>query len=153
MSVSPEIQNRRDELLKELDEGIRHAAVRAKVNYWIAICLMLGALVSSAGAGIGGILLGWSAKLTGGLALLPGILALFATTLRFEGKSNWQYRKMYALAALKSRLRLQLPETPSADNIASIAKDRDELTVRMQKEWDKEFALSWSAFQRGHRDP
>jgi hypothetical protein len=35
---------------------------------------------------------------------------------------------------------------PSADNVAAIAKARDDLIKQMQAEWDKAFVFNWAAF-------
>jgi len=105
---------------------------------------MLTALLASAGAGIGGIFDKLTAQQTGALALIPGIIALVATTMKFQDKAHWHYRKRDALEALKSRLLFQLPEATSADNIATIAAAYDELNRTMSKEWEERFSLNFN---------
>jgi hypothetical protein len=45
--------------------------------------------------------------------------------------------------ALRSRLSYQLPEEPTVDNIAAIAKARDNLNDQMQQEWERTITVSW----------
>jgi|SRR5882724_5375596 len=145
MANTPEIQNRIDLLKTELANGGKRARFRAKVDHWISITLMVLALGASGVAGVGGLSGVLSIKQTGAIALLPGVLALFASVLKFEGKSGWQYRKQQALDDLKDRLLLQLPESPTADQIAEIARKKNELIHDMQRQWEREFSLNWSS--------
>ena len=122
-------------------------------THWLAIAFMLIALICSGLAGIGGIAEILPARWIGVLALVPAATAIVATTFKFQGRSSWHYRKSDALNALRSRLLFQLPVQPSADNVAAVAKARDELTDRMQAEWDKEFVFNWAAFHPPPRHP
>ena len=148
MANTPEIENRIDLLKTELATGSKRALFRAKIDHWISIILMLLALGASGVAGIGGLSGVLSIKQTGAIALLPGVLALFASVLKFEGKSGWQYRKQQALDDLKDQLLLQLPESPTPDQIAAISRKRNELIRDMQREWEREFSLNWSSVQQ-----
>src|ERR1700719_544593 len=111
MTMTPEIQKRAERLERELSSAISHANLRARVNHWIALVLIAGALLSSAAASLGAFT-GWNNNLIGALALVPGIAALIETTLKFQSKSNWRYRKVDALNALRRRLLYELPEVP-----------------------------------------
>jgi hypothetical protein len=146
MVPTPEIKIRIETLRTELDDSIAHYQRLAKRNYRFALLLMMITLLSSAAAGVGGLFLGLDGKITGGLALLPGIIALMATTLNPQGRANWHYRKKDALNALRRRLLFELPEAPSADNVASIARDWTEIADSMNGEWEKHFGLNWSTF-------
>src|SRR5437762_2750748 len=127
--ISTEIQSRMDILEKELDQEIRHAQPRAAADYWIAVILMILTVLSSVIAGIGGISKSFNPEVVGALALIPGAIALLVSYLKYQGKSSFHYKKIHSLKALKSRLRLQLPERPSADQIAALAKERDRLLM------------------------
>ena len=144
MVNSAEVQKRKDLLESKLEGAISHYTLCSKVDYWITVILMLTALLASAGAGIGGITEKLTAQHTGALALIPGIIALDATTMKFQDKAHWHYRKRDALEALKSRLLFQLPEATSADSIAAIAADYDELNRTMSKEWEERFSLNFN---------
>lgn len=142
MPYAPDLKNRIEGLTRDLQSAITHSGNRAKLNHWTTIILMLVALLSSAAAGLGGIFFHFDPKLTGGLALIPGILALLATTMKFQGKANWHYRRQYALLALKQKLLYELPETPTSDDIAAISRSWSELGQKMQEEWERAFSLS-----------
>jgi hypothetical protein len=72
MAPTPEIQARIDAMKGEFEGAIAHYQRLARANYKFALFLMGLTLLSSAGAAVGGIFLGLSAGITGGLALLPG---------------------------------------------------------------------------------
>jgi hypothetical protein len=148
MPPTPEIQRRVDALKEQLDEEIVHSWEKAKRNHLANLILMIIALAASVIAGLGGITNALSAQTTGAVALLPGLMALVAVTMKFQGKAGWHYRKRDALKNLKSRLCFELPESPSADNVAAIAKEKRELTIAMQDEWERDLTLSWAGFQQ-----
>jgi len=147
MSVNFEIQARANGLEEQLNDDISYESLRARGDYWIAVVLIVITLGSSVAAGLGGLAFGWSAQRTAVVAFIPGAIAIIATTMKFEGKSNWHYRKLYGLNSLKSRLLFELPSTPSVDNIAAISKERRELIAEMEKEWEAVLSLSWSQFK------
>ena len=143
MNPTGEIENRIDSLKSKLNEGIRRPESLARNNHWISLSLMGIALTSTTVAGLGGLLFEFNSKVVSTLALVPGALALVENTFKFQDRSNWHYRKKTALEGLKSRLLWQLPESPSADNVAAIAKDLDKLEERMDDEWRRTFKLAW----------
>ena len=147
MTVNFDLQARADGLEQQLNGDIRYENIRAVGDYWIALILMIVALASSAAAGLGGLAFGWSAQRTGAIAIIPGAIAVVAATMKFEGKSNWHYRKLYGFNSLKSRLLYELPLAPSVDHIAAISKERRELIAEMEKEWEAVLSLSWSQFK------
>jgi len=146
MPDSSEAKLRKDELARQLDDAIEEALFWARGNYRISLILMILAVCASITAGIGGLTDKFGAQLTGSLALVPGAIALLVSNIKFQDKSNWHYQRYYESAALKSRLLLQLPEIPTVDHIAGIAKERDEMEARLSKEWDDKFTLNFSAF-------
>lgn len=150
MEPSPEILKRKQDLTNDLDAAIRRAGAHARLNHRLSIALMVAALVCSVAAGVGGVFFEMSGKKAGGLAVLPPLIAFVAVNLRFESKSSWHYRKKDGLTALRSRLLYQQPESPSADNIASVARDWGELNATAQKEWDRSLSLNWSGLLHGN---
>jgi hypothetical protein len=153
MTIEPEIQGRRDNLKQELNDQIERCDKRAREAHWLAISLMLIALTCSGLAGLAGIGGFLPKLLIGILALIPGGIAITATTFKPQARSSWHYRKADALGSLRSRLLYQLPVNPSADNVAAIARDRDKLIEQMQAEWDKEFVFNWAAFSAPSAHP
>jgi hypothetical protein len=151
MEVNPEVQARADGLLKQLNEDIEYERLRAVGDYWIALILMIAALGCSIAAGLGGLAFGWTSQATAAVAFVPGAVAVIAATMKFEGKSDWHYQKLYGFQGLKSRLLYQLPLTPSVDDIAAISLDRTNLITRMEKKWEVALSLSWSQFKPHHR--
>ena len=148
--MTPEIQKRAERLEKELSSAISHTNRRARLNYWTALVLIAGALLSSAAASLGAFTR-WNNNLIGALALVPGIAALIETTLKFQSKSNWRYRKVDALNALRRRLLYELPEVPTADNVAAISDAWTSVTQSMELEWEKQFSLNWTEISQKHR--
>jgi hypothetical protein len=142
-----DLQARADELRSQLEREIRHERLRAVGDYWAGVILMVAALASSVLAGLGGLAFNWTAKETGAVALIPGAIAIIATTLKLEGKSDWHYRKLYQLDALRSQLLCELPESPSVQDIAAISKERSTLIRDMDLVWEKSFPLSWNQFK------
>jgi hypothetical protein len=107
---------------------------------------MMITLLSSGIAGIGGLFFGLNPQFIGGLALFPGVIAVVATTLNPQGRANWHYRKTDGLAALRRKLLFELPESPTAENVASVSQDWTKLTDHMNVDWERNFALNWSRF-------
>lgn len=147
MPPNSDVQGRIDRLDRQLGLADRRSIIRAKGDYWISLLLMLIAVSASIVAGIGGLSSRFGPQVTGALALIPGAVALVASNLKFQDKSSWHYRRLSALEALRSRLLLQLPEAPTVENVAAIAKDRDAMEERMQKEWDEKFSFNFAVFE------
>lgn len=143
--TTTEIQNRIGNLKSELERQIRHYRQNAIGNHWLAIVAMMVAIGTSFAASLAGFL-GANAKLIGGLALGPATCAIIATTFRFQARSLWHYRKKDGLDMLRHRLLFQLPESPTADNVAAISRDWEKLTDEMQKEWENNFTFNWTGF-------
>jgi hypothetical protein len=135
MSTSPEVQRLIEELAEELKSSASAEARRATRSYFVSQGFMIGALACSVAAAVSGIFFSVSPKTVGGLAALPPLIAYVAVNLKFESRENWYYRESVALESLRSRLKYQLPEEPSVDNVAAIAEARDKLTTSMQGEW------------------
>jgi len=148
MAYSDEIKARRAELVTTLSSDCEFEKKRAVIDYWIAIISMIVALASSFVAGLGGLSGRLGAGTTGAIALIPGAMALLAATLKFEGKSNWHYRKFYALRALDDRLKFEMPVDVTAETIAVLSKERRDLIASLNKEWETSLSLNWNQFQQ-----
>lgn len=143
MSGISDVEERRRALAKDLEGQIAYAKVKAVCNHRISLGVMLTALGCSVAAAVSGVFFSVKPQIVGGIALLPPLLAYAALNMKFDGKSSWHYRKVYALESLLSRLLYQLPEKPTVDNIAAIARERDTMHVEMQSEWDRTLAFNW----------
>lgn len=148
MSPSDEVKKRITDLTKELDSSIAHDNLRDVSNHWTAFVLMLLALAASAIAALGGVSGYLTAKQAGLFAAVPGAIALVASTMKFQEKSNWHYRRENGFKSLRRRLLYELPESPTAENVAAISEGLRQFEDLMQKSWEEELAFSWATFSR-----
>ena len=151
MPIDSEIQERKWGLDRELDLSIKDAELKGRLNHLTSLGLMASALGCSLLAAILGIFSSIDAKIIGGLAVLPPVIAYIAVNLKLEEKCGWHYRKGIGLRTLRSRLLYQQPEVPSVSNIAAIARERDGLDFDMQLEWESDLKLNWSGMMSGPR--
>ena len=137
-------------MIAELNERSYECRWYAKANHWNGLCLMILGISSSFVAGICGIS-GADGRVVGGIALVPGFVAIVGTTFRFEARSDWYFRKYNALTKL--RRSLQFEENVSGDGIRKAVHDWDDLDSKMQKEWNRDFRFKWSILResRGQR--
>jgi len=144
MPVSEQIAYRINLLDSELVKERDKAYGLAKSAYLWSQFLFTAAILCSVAAAICGLFFNLSGKAVGGIAALPAILAFIAVNLKLEARASWHYRRAYEMNELHSRLLYQLPETPTADNVAAIAKDRDTVINKMHDEWDKTITVNWA---------
>jgi len=135
-------------LASELDKDITLHGNNAQKLLFVVQFMMIVTVLSSILAGFGGLLKLWKQETVGALALVPGIMAFIAATMRFPEKATRHARFRDGLMALRQRLLFQLPENPSAENVAGISKDLTILRARMQKEREA-LAFNWNQF-KGH---
>jgi hypothetical protein len=121
----------------ELESAITHYRSLAKRAYRQNIGLVSATLVTSLAAGMLGVLTKVDQKYIGAIALLPGFFAACSTTLRLQAKANQHYRRKDALQLLRNRLLFELPEAPTASDIAELSKAWGVLTDRMNDDWEK----------------
>lgn len=107
---------------------------------------MILAILASAFAGLGGLTSMLGSQAVGTIALIPGAFALLSTTIKFDGRAMWHYRKKRELDALWRRLKFEMPTPPTADQIALISSERSALDKKLDVDWEKEFALGWGWF-------
>lgn len=148
MTWSPELEKRRDRLAEILERHATQTRRRARWNHRTSMTLMvLSVLCSVTAAGLG-FFTSQSSRLVGGIAILTPLIAYVAVNLKLEGKASWHHRKSNALRALGSRLRYELPEEPTAAEIAEVSKAYDALNVTMQREWDATLSFNWRGLGR-----
>jgi hypothetical protein len=136
------------DLKQELDGSITRHTRAANRNQFCLQGLVVIGILSSVIAGLGGISDQLKPKPLGVLALLPGVVAFIASTMRFQEQASRHTRYKEGLRALRERLLHQLPECPTADNVSAISKDSNSLRLQMQKEKD---ALAFNFAQIGQK--
>ena len=109
------------------------------------LCSLCAAIVGFAGKGSN------ASKWAGGLALFPPALAFIAVNLRLDARTFWHRRKGEALDALMKRLQFELPDSPSADQIAEVSKALTQLNASMEKEYEKFCAFNWNSLMSQNR--
>lgn len=139
-------QTKADELAGILKVDARNEHLRARTNHWTGMTLMITAILASAFAGLGGLSTKLGAQTVGAIALIPGAFALLSTTIKFDGRAMWHYRKKRELDALWRRLKFEMPVPPTADQVALISSERSALDKKLDTEWEREFALGWGWF-------
>jgi hypothetical protein len=141
------LQTKADALADILKVDLSKEHVRARTNHWTGMMLMIVAILASACAGLGGLSAKLGAQTVGAIALIPGAFALLSTTIKFDGRAMWHYRKKRELDALWRRLKFEMTVPPTADQIARISSERSALDKKLDIEWEREFALGWGWFQ------
>jgi hypothetical protein len=147
MSVEEETRERARSLEAALDADMIREKGRATADYWVSVVLMIVTLAASFTAGIGALGFQWSARTTGIVAFIPGAVAIVMTTMKFEGKANWHYRKLYGLSSLRNRLKYELSIPIGVEQVAAISREHRELTSTMEREWETSLSLSWTQFK------
>jgi hypothetical protein len=93
MSTASTLQSRIDNLRSDLEADRKRYTRLARLNYRFAYVLMIGTLLASGVAGIGGLVSDdiVVSKWMGAIALLPALFALVASVLKLQGRANWHY--------------------------------------------------------------
>jgi hypothetical protein len=146
MAENDLLQKKASELAGLLNHDSRREHSRARINHWTGMTLMILAILASAFAGLGGLSSMLGARTVGAIALIPGAFALLSTTIKFDGRAMWHYRKKRELDALWRRLKFEMPTPPTADQTALISAERSAVDEKLDSEWEKEFALGWGWF-------
>jgi hypothetical protein len=95
-----------------------------------------------------GLLPNHSSQVTAALALVPGGIAVLATSLKFETRCNWHYKRYYALCALIRTLEIELPESPTHDQLKAVSASLSKLEIDMEAVWESDLSLDWKHFQK-----
>jgi hypothetical protein len=109
---------------------------------------MVLTLITTGAAVTYGLLPNHSSQVTAALALVPGGIALLATSLKFEARCNWHYKRFYALSALIRTLEIELPETPTQDQLTSVSTSLSRLEIDLEVVWENNLSLDWKHFQK-----
>jgi hypothetical protein len=136
--------DKKEALLTELQQIVWHEGFWASINQNTSTGLTLLAILASIGAGIAGLLGSVSSQKIGIAAFIPGALALVATTMNFDGKAKFHNRKKRAMDALLGRLKYQMPDAPTDDQISLIHKTMSDIDQRLGDEWDSVSAHNWA---------
>jgi hypothetical protein len=138
------INERVQDLQTRLQKATNEERIRGDMLHFLTVLTIGIAVGASAVAGIGGILFHLDSKIVGGIALIPGVAGVAATSLKLQPKANFHFRKKNSLVGLERRLLYELPEQPSAENVAAISKAWTELDQTTHDAWEKDFAFNWT---------
>lgn len=133
-------------LSSNLKDAGDHYRRLAKRTYRLNAAIMVLTVGLSLVGGIGGLTGVIGARLAGAFALLPGLLAVFSTTMKFQAKANQYYRRKDALQLLRNRLLFELPVSPNEADVAAISHEWGELTNRMNDEYERSLQFEWANF-------
>jgi hypothetical protein len=150
MAAMAEITSKAQKLLSELKQKSARELRLAEWSHWLNVGAMLLMLITTGAAVTYGLLPNHSSQLTAGLALVPGGIALLATSLKLETRCNWHYRRHYALSALIRTIEIELPDTPTQDQIASVSTSLSKLEIDLESVWERDLSLDWKQFQKNH---
>ena len=127
-----------DSIKSELEREIRRLNNLATFNYRTAYFLSATAVLASIVAGLS-VAVGWfRVSILAVLSTLPGAILVVLDRLKFEERSNWHYRKLYAMKGLLYQL--QFEKKTEAEVSAEWRRITDDMTQL------------WPAFGKGN-DP
>jgi hypothetical protein len=147
VDTSSAMNKRKQDLRNEITHDIKNARDNARMNHLTSVFMMVIALLCSVAAAVSG-LIAKNPQAAGLLAILPPLIAFIVTNLKLDGKACWYFNKVNAFEGLRSRLLYELPEHPSADNIAAISRERAGVVDNMEKFWDQHLRLDWSVLTK-----
>ena len=79
-------------LLRELSENRARELRLARWSHWFNVSAMFTTLLTTGIAVVYGLMPNHSSQITAGLALLPGGIALLATSLKLQARCDWHYK-------------------------------------------------------------
>ena len=140
------VQKLADELMSKKAKELK----LAQWSHWLNVAAMVLTLMATAVAVTYGMLPNHSSQITAVLALLPGGFALLATSLKLENRCNWHYKRYYALSALVRTLEIELPESPTPDQLKVVSTALSKLEMDMELMWEQTVSLDWKHFQKNN---
>jgi hypothetical protein len=143
-----EMADKREALLKELEEKSKHEHNLAVWSHWLNVSAMLLTLLTTALAVGYGLIPKHLSQITAGLALIPGGVALIAISLKLESRCNWHYKKHYALNELIRKLTLELPIEPTQDQLTEVSQSLGKLEIDSEVAWEATLSLDWTRFRK-----
>jgi len=120
-----------DSLTEDLKKELKRHRLLAKCNYlaayWISTAVVIVSVV--AGLSVGS---DWFTKeVRTVLSALPGAMLILFERLKFEERSDWHYRRTYALRSLLHKLKYcGRPE-------AEVSQEWLDMITSMEREWPK----------------
>ncbi|MEX3690332.1 hypothetical protein AB3X91_17560 [Paraburkholderia sp. BR14263] len=143
-ATSVEIERRKALLMDDIASTVAHYRALAKRNYTLNVGLLCSAIVVSLLGGVLGVLELASSKTVGALALLPGVIAAIAASLKMQTKANQYYRRKDALQFLHNYLTYDCPIPCTQEAISKVTAAWQELTERANKEFEDMAAPEWA---------
>ncbi|HEY1936531.1 MAG TPA: hypothetical protein VGJ33_01190 [Candidatus Angelobacter sp.] len=143
------IKQRHADLTIYLNLRVKSSMKWRRANSNVALFLMTTAIVSSVAGGIAGLSTFLGPKSVGAIALIPGACALLASQIKFDQRASLNRRRQRRFAALLDRLKFQLPEPPTLDQLALIAAEIAKIDMEIDKEYEKTITSGWNWVQ-GH---
>ena len=135
-------------LVRELNENRARELRLARWSHWLNISAMFTTLVTTGIAVVYGLMPNHSSQITAGLALLPGGIALLATSLKLQARCDWHYKKHYALASLIRKIDIELPDQPTQEQVTEMSPALSRLEMDTEGLWEKDLSLDWKRFER-----
>jgi hypothetical protein len=143
-ATAAEIERRKKLLMDDIASTVAHYRALAKRNYRLNVGLLCAAIGVSLLGGILGILDLASSKAVGALALLPGVIAAIAASLKLQTKANQYYRRKDALQFLHNYLIYDCPIPCTHEAITKVTAAWQELTERANAEFEGMAAPEWA---------
>jgi hypothetical protein len=143
-----EISEKLDMLFEELDAASRRELKLAHWSHWLNVGAMAATLITTGVAVVYGLMPNHSSQITAMLALLPGGIALLATSLKLQERCDWHYKKHYALMALIRKIKIELPDSPTQEQVTDISQTLGKLDMDTEGAWEKELSLDWKHFEQ-----
>jgi hypothetical protein len=142
MAIENDIESLKAKLLKEAAAAL----ISGRENYAATYILVILTVVLSAVAGLGGLLFDMPPKIVAGIALLPGVAAGIATSLKLQEKANIHYDRSTSLSALADFLEYQMPKPPTYPDLAAVSKLHGDLKMRVDAIWKANASITNTEF-------
>jgi hypothetical protein len=144
-----------DQKLKKLSEELEQASKKqwtlAKGSHWLNVSAMVLTLLTTGAAVAYGLYPGAQARYTAGLALVPGGIAILASTLKFQQKGDYHHRRYIGLMALVRAIKFELPEQPTQEEVTAISKALSQLEIDMESMWEQNVGFKWTRFLKDEK--
>jgi hypothetical protein len=135
---------RRAKLIGLITASIGRERRRASGCHTTGMLLLILAVCASGGAGIIAIATDINRQIIGAIALIPAFFALLATTIKFDERAMFHYKKKRDLEALLNRLEFELPAEATDDQIATISTSLTKIGKQYDIEFERKFSANWS---------
>jgi|ERR1051325_11326166 hypothetical protein len=117
-------------------EQARAASYRwGRGNYVAAYAVVVLSVFFSGAASVAASASNWRG-IAAALALIPGLLAVAATQLKLQARSNWHYRKHSRLRSLLSRINYETPSNPSTEELVALANEYERIQAELDAQWE-----------------